>query len=799
MENFGALTMIKNKKDFDLFDTVLNIEKFQYNRTLEGIDPFIVIRTRESEYENAVKVERYEKSQDNLGKDIGDGIVQRYIRCRGRNRELDKITQIQQNQFSSKEERKQANNNMSPRVNNSNNNNNNEQRQYTLKDDNNNNEQHKQQQQSSLSSSKYPLKQLADERKRSLTKPTVIRLEYKTRYNRQKGCNVGYCLINKNFVESSIQPATKDIIEKYTQLTTLNTSKENSFYIYIMSGESIAPYEFFAEQLVLYVQKWFKLLLKTIVCDFMKDERGIIYFLGVKAYLTVRDPNEMGLLKSPGMFGTLKVNDENNIRKFYKTWTCRLCLLPYPKAKITKIVTFKLLYKLKENLKKRGFSHFEHINNNIYNESQSCRVCDLCYTLLVTEQELMEIQKTIALCSNIDVPNDELLTDTNQEPEGLVRAPQKFKTLVQWRIMFYFVKFYIVNFSKFPFDDGSDVPLNATPAEKRNAKTNYKLYITLFNQKLSIPIFTEMKQFLTKDEVEINASKVFYFFSTETSNIKQILRNEEVDFRIVLNDKWNEPLASCKTTCFSCYEENVKEKPMTSRIVLNFFSEYIKHFKCQAFIGLKNDGPVQTENLNMFCYKLPNPIYITDLDYYSYHSMPNDWYELYIPPDTKIEDDANYDIEKKIDDIIRNLEGEDKKKAAKKEKKGEDDDDDEDKVYDPYDLLVQVQNKNDIINKIESLPIVVDKEFLEQKQEKKKERPSTAKLNYKFNFVSYKNEYKSFLPKKEYNHKKTRIEKEKEKRRQQEEKKKIQEMDKEHFDEYLDNMDKQFNIMGNKY
>ena len=207
MENFGALTMIKNKKDFDLFETVLNIEKCQYNRNLEGIDPFIVIRTRESEYENAVKVERYEKSQDNLGKDIGDGIVQRYIRCRGRNRELDKITQIQQNQFSSKEERKQASSNMSPRFNN-------EQHQHTLKEDN---EQHKQQQPSSLTSSKYPLKQLADERKKSLTKPTVIRLEYKTRYNRQKGCNVGYCLINKNFVEPSIQPATKDIIEKYTQ------------------------------------------------------------------------------------------------------------------------------------------------------------------------------------------------------------------------------------------------------------------------------------------------------------------------------------------------------------------------------------------------------------------------------------------------------------------------------------------------------------------------------------------------------------------------------------------------------
>ena len=61
----------------------------------------------------------------------------------------------------------------------------------------------------------------------------------------------------------------------------------------------------------------------------------------------------------------------------------------------------------------------------------------------------------------------------------------------------------------------------------------------------------------------------------------------------------------------------------------------------------------------------------------------------------------------------------------------------EDEVYDPYDLLVQVQNKNDIINKIESIPIVLDKNFLEMKREEKKERPQTSKLKAKFNFERY--------------------------------------------------------------
>lgn len=773
--NYGALTMIKNKKDFDLFETLVKIEENQYRRQLRSIDPFIIVRSRDTEICNSVKVERFEKAQDNLGKDIGDGLVQRYIRCRGKNRELDKISakpKIQNNI-----NQNQQNGSVTIRRQSSNAN--------EVNDINNqgyNSGEGGERINTVNSSNQKKQVNMGEERKKTFSKPTVVRLEYKTGYNEQKGGNVAYCLINKNFVEPSIQPATKDIFEKYTLLTTLNTADKNSFYIYIMRGESVLPYEFYAKQIVLYVQKWFKLLLKTIVIDFMKDERGIIYFLGVKSFTPVREPGESDEI-TPII--PLKVNDEDNIRKFYKTWTCRLCLLPYPKSKITKIVTFKLLYKLKENLKKRGFHHFDHINNNIYSESQSCRVCDLCYTLLVTEQELMEIQKTIALCSNIEVPNDELLNNTSQSPEGLVRAPQKFNQLLQWRIMFYFMKFYFFDYSKFPFEDGSDVPENATPSEKKKAKTNYKLYITLFNQKIAIPIFTEMKQFLSKDEVEINSSKIFYFFSTENSNIKQILRNEEVDFRIVLNDKWNEPLASCKTTCFSCYEDNVKEKPMTSRTVLNFFSDYIKHFKCQVFIGLKNDGMVQTENLQMYCYKLPNPIYITDLDYYSYHSLPNDWYELYIPPDTKIEDEANYEIEKIIDNIINNLEGKEKKKKENND----------DEVYDPYDLLVQIQNKNDIINKIESLPIVKDKEFIEMKQEEKKERPKTSKLIQKFDFSKNKSIYKTMKPKKSFNAKKTKEERQKEKERQKEEAKMIKEIDHEQLEDLITRMDKQLNEM----
>ena len=760
MNNYGALTVIRNKKDFNLFNAFDRVEREQYKRQIKDIEPFIVIRG-----ESMITVDRYEKCKENLGKDIGEGIVQRYIRCRGRNRQLDKNNKDSKSIKKTQKMKKASLN-------------------------------------TEVENVDYFPEEMANKletfESKSTSKPCVVRLEYKTSYNREKGGNVAYCLSNKVSVEESIKPATKEIFEKYTQLTTLNSKDESSFNIYIMSGEAVGPYEFYANQVVKYVQKWFNLLLKTIVIDFMKDERGIIYFLGVKAFDLLKEP-----IVDQKLIPISQIKNDN-YRKFYKTWTCRLCQLPYPRNKITKTVTFKLLYKLKENLKKRGFNYFEHINNNIYSESQTCRVCDLCYALLVTEQELMEMQRTIALCNNIEIQSEETLNEGNKIPEGLVKAPQKYKTLTQWRIMFYFLKFYFMDYEKFPFEDGSQLPDNATPQEKKKGKTNYKLYISIFNQKIGIPIFTEMKQFLSSTEVELNTSKIFYFFSSETSAVKQILRNEEVDFRIVLNDKYNEPLAQCKTTCFNNYEDSFKDKPMTTKKILNFFSDYIKHFKCQMYLGLKNDGIVQTENLQMYCHKLPNPIYLTELNYYSYHTLPNDWYELYLPPDTNVEDDNainNYEIEKKIDDIILTLEGKEKKKKIQNE----------DEVYDPYDLLVQVQNKNDIINKIESIPIVLDKNFLEMKKEEKKERPQTSKLRAKFQFDN-----KNYVPGKKstvglfYIDEKTRIKRLKEeenrkklmkikeeeiKKKEEERNDVIQNGDNDKVEELLNKVDKELNEM----
>lgn len=87
-EKCNQLTLIKNKKDFDLFKTFITIETVEYKRELAPYEPLYVVRLKENEYENIPKVERMEKAEENLNKDLGENLIQRYIRSRGRNREL---------------------------------------------------------------------------------------------------------------------------------------------------------------------------------------------------------------------------------------------------------------------------------------------------------------------------------------------------------------------------------------------------------------------------------------------------------------------------------------------------------------------------------------------------------------------------------------------------------------------------------------------------------------------------------------------------------------------------------------
>ncbi len=89
----------------------------------------------------------------------------------------------------------------------------------------------------------------------------------------------------------------------------------------------------------------------------------------------------------------------------------------------------------------------------------------------------------------------------------------------------------------------------------------------------------------------------------------------------------------------------------------------MKHFKCQVYIGLKNDHDIVSKDINFYSYDSENLLYLTNSNYYSYHAFPSDWYELFLPQDYHIEEEDNdFDLDLLIDRFINDIEFNDKKK-----------------------------------------------------------------------------------------------------------------------------------------
>jgi hypothetical protein len=121
-------------------------------------------------------------------------------------------------------------------------------------------------------------------------------------------------------------------------------------------------------------------------------------------------------------------------------------------------------------------------------------------------------------------------------------------------------------------------------------------------------------------------------------------------------------LAQCQTMCLSFFDPD--SDTLRVKNTLNFFSSEMKHFKCQVYIGLKNDNKIISNDMNFFNYDSQNLIYLTNKNYFAYHALPSDWYELFLPENYNIEEEDNdYDLDLIISRFINEMEFNDKKKT----------------------------------------------------------------------------------------------------------------------------------------
>jgi len=135
------------------------------------------------------------------------------------------------------------------------------------------------------------------------------------------------------------------------------------------------------------------------------------------------------------------------------------------KEEVKRSVNYKMLLGLKDHLNKRGIFILEKINPTLRNDSsiyhnkwktQTCRVCDICYMLLIAESDLFVAQKKFAGALNIPISMEEeglssIETSPMRHNHLVFKGQKKFSSaqfkekLIQWRILIYLNCLYELN------------------------------------------------------------------------------------------------------------------------------------------------------------------------------------------------------------------------------------------------------------------------------------------------------------------------------------------------------------------
>lgn len=146
------------------------------------------------------------------------------------------------------------------------------------------------------------------------------------------------------------------------------------------------------------IEKNYNIRIKEIVCDFIQDIEGKIWFINCKKIQSETTRTMQDYIAQEGDAGD-KLG-KNTLAQLTCSVYCKLCGIKFKKDDASKVLTYKLLWELVQHLKKRNiYSKYPYLKNIkvSHNSTRPCRVCNLCYMLVVGEHELIEIETEFAM------------------------------------------------------------------------------------------------------------------------------------------------------------------------------------------------------------------------------------------------------------------------------------------------------------------------------------------------------------------------------------------------------------------
>ena len=422
------------------------------------------------------------------------------------------------------------------------------------------------------------------------TSATITRICYKTHNYKGTKASFGFNICNKNQIHSP------DFKIPVSRKATLCKDVEDSFDVREMSGVVLKDLEMYCSRLVNFLEGSYHLRITEIVCDFITDCHNNKYLFNVKSVRIHQTSKKMNYM--------LK-QTKKTFSELTCTIYCKLCGLIFKKDDASKILTYKLLWEFCQHSRTRGVNlkdiDFTH------NSTRPCRVCNLCYKVVVAEHELIELEQKFALAQNIPIKDLYAKVSAKRVPKN--RPALLKEQLKKWRLMVYLTELQIKNDQDSLADRFKDA-----------------FYIQLKIASIKSKFMMKLPRVRTKNgyiHFPVNILRLFYFFSEEM-DISDFLENTKIDIRVTRTEDWNDLICHGSTNTVNGFK-NKTEKGQKHESVIYLFFEDDMMVALKTYFGLVCDGNHNTAFMNLHEF---NGIFFPDNDFYSCNIFPPEWIEL---------------------------------------------------------------------------------------------------------------------------------------------------------------------------
>lgn len=421
----------------------------------------------------------------------------------------------------------------------------------------------------------------------------LARICYKTRHYRGLDASYGFKIRNRLRMDS------RDTKNSLAQKATVCRDQRDSFDVYTLKGGVVSEYGAIAQRLVDFMERACRLRITEIVLDFITDRQDRHWVVNLKALRVVSPDQEV--------FRALQEKRENKNELSCSVY-CKLCGLIFKKDEASKTLTYKLLWEFARHLKKRG-GELTNLDLN-HSSTRPCRVCDLCYMVVVSEHELIELEQQFALAQNVPIKDPFIRVPL--EKKARHRPALLGEILNQWRLM--------VFAQRLSFDSDKD-----KIAELGLLGQRLFFQVKLANIKSSFEIrLMEPERNAGRVTYTMKILRIFYFFS-ENENIGHFLEDSELQVRLTRTKDFNNYLAHGSTRSFRNFQ-NYRSSGQKHACTVYMFFEDASIGALQSMLGLVCDGSHDTGSMNLYKF---HGIYFPNQDFYNCNIFPQEWLEVF--------------------------------------------------------------------------------------------------------------------------------------------------------------------------